>query len=399
MEKERVPEQPSKGVSPEPKYGSKEDKREPSKEEEPRPFGILVVDDDPEVLEMVRRAFELVTEEREKQKETLGRIELQTTTNPAEALRMIESDNPPDIIFTDLIFEGRNEEIHERYLEYVNEVERLANVVSNMIQGNEIKTIYIGEASGHDLFGEIEGYYATIALPMVRSMRSGKADLEHVYRALFRGKKLEATRNNPEERRKLVEKEIKDAEDSLRRQEEYLRAEEQRCQQEGRDPNTDETVREYRRYAEYLRREIDGLRRGFEIIEKMERGEEIDVKEEFPYGALIFQEAMKRRIDAKIVTDLDRHAVRSISKFTGKPVWEIGILILPLVEQGFIKKGSWFCPIIQGAPRLLCGNYRVHKRPTDYPFNPVTEERSIDSWKRIIDQSIRDVEGERKREE
>jgi CheY-like chemotaxis protein len=372
------------------------------KEKEPRPVRVVVDDDDPIVLEMARRAFGLVKQEGEKQEETerkeRRRIELNTTTNPAEVLRMIESDNPPDIIFTDLIFEGKNEEIHERYLEYVNEVERLANIVSNIIQGDRIETVRIGKVfNSSDLFGELQKYYATIALPMVRSMRSGKTDLEHVYKALDVGEELEATRNNPEKRKKLVEEKIKEAEDFVRKQEEYLREEEQRCQQEGRDPNTDETVIGWRNYVEDARRSIDGLRRAFEIIERMEKGEEIDVKEEYPYGALIFQEAMKRKIDAKIVTDLGRHAIRSISKFTGKPVWEIGIITLPLVEQGFTEKG--FGPIIQGTPRLLSADRYFNKKPSYDDIYPVTEERSINSWKGVMKESIGKVEEEREIEE
>jgi hypothetical protein len=390
------------GVSSEQPEQLERVEQEASKEKEPKPIRIVVVDDDPKVLEMAQRAFELVRQERGKQEETEGRkkrrVELHTTTNPAEVLRMIESDNPPDIIFTDLIFEGKNEEIHERYLEYVNEVERLAKVVSSSIKGDRMERIRIGEVSDYDLFGELSYYYATIAIPMVRSMRSGKADLEHVYKALFGGRELEATKNNPEERKKFVEEEMKKQEDFARRQEEYLREAEQRCQQEGKDPNTDEEVIQQKKAVEEARRSIDDLRRAFEIIEKMERGEEIDVKEEYPYGALIFQEAMRRRIDARIVTDLGRHAVRDLYKFTGKPIWEIGILILPLVEQGFIK-GEGLCAIIEGAPRLLCGEYYVDKKPVDHPYYTVTEERSVNSWKWRIEQSIGEVEGEREIEE
>jgi hypothetical protein len=217
MEKERVPKSEAKqpglekeGVSFEqPTHGLERGEREKSKEKEPKPVRIVVVDDDPKVLEMAQRAFELIREEREKQEETEGRkkrrIELHTTTNPAEVLRMIESDNPPDIIFTDLIFEGKNEEIHERYLEYVNEVEKLANDVSKMVEGRTLTSIEIGKYSSYDILYDLEYYYSTIALPMVREMRSGKADLEHVYRALLGGLELEQSKNNPEERKRVVE--------------------------------------------------------------------------------------------------------------------------------------------------------------------------------------------------
>jgi hypothetical protein len=178
-----------------------------------------------------------------------------------------------------------------------------------------------------------------------------------------------------------------------------LREKEERCQREGKDLDTDEEVIRYRKLVEEARREIDDFKRGIEIIEKMERGEEIDVKEEYPYGALIFQEAMKRGIDAKIVTDLHRHTVRDIDKFTGKPLWEIGILILPLVEQGFIEQDRDVGPIIHGAPRLLCGDYQLDKKPIDHPYYTVTEEESINSWKWRIEQSIGEVEGEGEIEE
>jgi hypothetical protein len=329
---------------------------------------------------MARRAFGLVKQEEEKQEEIKvrerRRIELNTTTNPAEVLKMIESDNPPDIVVTDLIFEGKNEEIHEKYLKYVAEVERL------------IKEGYISKL-GYRVFADLGSYYKEIARPMVRSMKSGKADLEHVYKALI-GDEFKQSKNNPEERKKVVEEIKKGYEENLRRFEGWLRETEERCQKEGKDPDTDEEVIRERKRVEEARRAIDDFKRGIEIIEKMERGEEIDVKEEYPYGALIFQEAMKRGIDARIATDLARHTVRDIDKFTGKPLWEIGILILPSVAQDFIREETGTIPIIHGAPRLVCGDYQLDKKPIDRPDYPVTEDRSINSWRRFIEYLIKE---------
>jgi len=351
------------------------------KEKEPRPVRVVIADDDPRVLEMAKRAFGLVKQEGENQEETerkeRRRIELNTTTNPAEVLKMIESDNPPDIIFTDLIFEGKNDEIHEKYLKYVAEVERL------------IKEGYINKL-GYRVFAGLGSYYKEIALPMVRSMKSGKADLEHVYKALNNGYKLKQSRNNPEERKKVVEEIIEEfmKQRHFGRLERLLREEEERCRKEGKDPNKDRQVRAYKTEMERKRRILDDFRRAFEIIEKMERGEEIDVKEEYPYGALIFQEAKRRRIDAKIVTDLFGGAVRDIDKFSGKPLWELGILILPLVVQGFIERKEKVGAIIYSARNLEMSSY---KKPNDDPDHFVTEDESINRWRYCIEDSIKEV--------